>query len=372
VFRGRTALTSLLGRLLAMRWDVFCRVIDNWGDIGVCWRLCAQLGAVGESVRLWVDDPAALEWMAPHDAERVTVERWSAEIAWPAPGDVVIEAFACALPDSFVRQMADRNVRPRPPVWINLEYLSAEDYVARNHLLVSPQLAGVGAGMHMHFFYPGFTTGTGGLLREPDLLARQAQFDATAWRAAHGLETDDGERIIGLFCYEHAPLAELIEALQSQPTLLAVTYGAASQLAIKTLGPTMRAGAVRSVLVPALPQPEFDHLLWSCDLNFVRGEDSLVRALWSGRPFVWQIYPQTDGVHAKKLYAFNALYLDDAEPAWADGYSALSNRWNSLSTSQPRLPVISTWQAHATRWRDQLLRQTDLVTQLRALAAVTG
>ena len=38
-------------------WDVFCRVIDNFGDIGVCWRLARQLaGDFALHVRLWVDD----------------------------------------------------------------------------------------------------------------------------------------------------------------------------------------------------------------------------------------------------------------------------------------------------------------------------
>jgi uncharacterized repeat protein (TIGR03837 family) len=350
-----------------VRWDVFCRVIDNWGDIGVCWRLSRQLAAAGDSVRLWIDDPQALEWMAPDRASGVTVSRWSSDTAWPEPGDVVIEAFGCDLPEPFVRRMAHTR-----PVWINLEYLSAEDYVVRNHLLVSPQLAGAGAGMRKHFFYPGFTPETGGLIREWDLLARQSQFDPIAWRAAHGLKANDGERIVGLFCYEHAPLPELIEALQSPPTLLAVTYGAASQLASNTLGPSLRRGTVRAVLLPALPQPEFDHLLWSCDLNFVRGEDSLVRALWAGRPFIWQIYPQTDGIHSKKLHAFNALYLKGADPALAEAYPALSNRWNSLTVGPVQLPVMAPWQSHAAQRREELLHQTDLVTQLRALAAVTG
>ena len=60
-----------------MLWDLFCRVIDNFGDIGVCWRLAADLAARGETVRLWVDDPAPLRWMAPHGAPRVDVHGWT-------------------------------------------------------------------------------------------------------------------------------------------------------------------------------------------------------------------------------------------------------------------------------------------------------
>src|SRR5438132_9646043 len=114
-------------------WDLFCRVVDNFGDIGVCWRAAADLASRGERVRLWVDDPGALAWMAPQGRPGVEVITWHATAADEAtPGDVVIEAFGCQLPDAFVSRMAQAD---RAPVWINLEYLSAEAYVARSHRL---------------------------------------------------------------------------------------------------------------------------------------------------------------------------------------------------------------------------------------------
>ena len=57
----------------ARSWDIFCQVIDNFGDIGVCWRLAADLAARGHQVRLWVDDASALHWMAPQGAAGVEV-----------------------------------------------------------------------------------------------------------------------------------------------------------------------------------------------------------------------------------------------------------------------------------------------------------
>ncbi|MFN0302118.1 MAG: elongation factor P maturation arginine rhamnosyltransferase EarP [Burkholderiales bacterium] len=358
--------------LCPMLWDVFCRVVDNYGDIGVCWRLSAQLAARGDTVRLWVDDPTPLEWMAPQGAAGVTVARWSSDAAWPEPGDAVIEAFGCELPELFVQRMAHQHAFGRPPVWINLEYLSAEPYVARSHRLVSPQLVGPGAGLRKQFFYPGFTADTGGLLRESDLVSRQSRFDAAAWRQAHGLHAKDSEGIVSLFCYDGAPLRDLIGALASQPTVLVATHGIASRMVTDMLGPTLRDGVLRALLMPALAQTEFDHLLWSCDINFVRGEDSFVRALWAGRPFVWHIYPQSDDAHARKLHAFNELYLRDAAPEFATHYAALSNRWNGLVHDAITMPAATPWLDHAAHWRERLLGQTDLVTQLRALAAVTG
>jgi uncharacterized repeat protein (TIGR03837 family) len=127
-----------------MLWDIFCKVIDNHGDIGVCWRLACDLATRGETVRLWIDDASALAWMAPGGQPGVQVGGWAQGSAFPAPGDVVIEAFGCDLPDSVVSAMASR---PQPPRWINLEYLTAEGYAERSHRLPSPVLSGPGAGL---------------------------------------------------------------------------------------------------------------------------------------------------------------------------------------------------------------------------------
>ena len=121
-------------------WDVFCHVVDNYGDVGVCWRLSRDLAERGHQVRLWLDDPQALKWMAPRGHPLVQV------LQWPDPGllldiepaQVVIEAFGCTLPAPYIDRMAELE---HPTVWINLEYLSAEDYVERSHGLPSPQRA---------------------------------------------------------------------------------------------------------------------------------------------------------------------------------------------------------------------------------------
>ncbi|WP_374562522.1 elongation factor P maturation arginine rhamnosyltransferase EarP [Ideonella sp.] len=344
----------------ALRWDLFCRVVDNFGDIGVCWRLAADLAARGHTLRLWVDDPSALAWLAPAGAPGVQVLHWTADAAAGDPGDVVVEAFGCDPPAGFVAAMA---ARPRPPVWVNLEYLSAEAYVERSHRLPSPQMSGPGAGLTKWFFYPGFTPATGGLLREPGLMADQADFDAPTWLAEQGIVARTGERLVSLFCYPNPALPALAERLGNAPTLLLTAPGAATtQLAGLSLPATVRHQAL-----PWLPQPGYDRLLWSCDLNFVRGEDSFVRAQWAGKPFVWHIYPQDDGVHATKLDAFLARHLAAATPALAEPVRAWMRAWNGLAGPLPAtLPSLPDWAAHARCWRDTLLAQTDLVGQLLA------
>lgn len=349
-------------------WDLFCRVIDNHGDIGVCWRLAADLAARGVLVRLWIDDASALQWMAPEGAVGVTVLDWPVNACDSdvAPGDVVIEAFGCELPDGFVRRMA---AMPRAPVWINLEYLSAEPFVERAHGLASPQLSGAGAGLRKWFFYPGFTARTGGLIREPDLLQRQQSFDAAGWLRALGAQPREGERLVSLFCYEQPSLPALLDQLSQQPTLLLVTHGHAARQVAACLGSELQRGALRAQWLPALTQRDYDHLLWSCDLNFVRGEDSFVRAQWAGRRFVWQIYPQDDGAHRVKLDAFLGQFTAAAEPTWAEPVRALWRAWSMGHPELPAWPSGPGWARHCTGWRAGLSAQTDLSAQLLGFAA---
>lgn len=332
----------------AAPWDLFCRVIDNHGDIGVCWRLASQLARRGTPVRLWVDDASALAWMAPGGCEGVTVLPWRDPFDRldQVPGPVWIEAFGCHLPDAFIA------ARQTDPVWVNLEYLSAEAFVARQHGLPSPVMAGPGRGLTKWFFHPGFTADTGGLLREDELAAHHASFDPIPWLARMNLPVDG--RRIGLFCYEPASLPAVMAQADAHWLVTAGRAAAASQ------GRPLAPGATRHAL-PWLTQPDFDHLLLASDLNFVRGEDSLVRALWAGRPFVWHIYPQHDNAHHAKLDAF--LDWLDAPP----GLRAFHRHWNGIDDTPAAWPG---W-AEVDRWRPvvqaalaRLLAQPDLATQL--------
>ena len=369
------------------QWDIFCKVIDNYGDLGVCWRLSAQLAARGHRVRLWVDDSAAqqsegrlaLEWMAPGGCSGVQVRDWPAlplaSASADAPGDVVVEAFGCDPPEWFVSHMAQRREHSGlVPVWINLEYLSAEGFTERAHGLTSPVMAGAAKGLSKVFFYPGFTPQTGGLLREPDLLERQAAFDAQTWAHSRGIAPTSGPRI-SLFCYEPAALSELVSQLRggAQETQLLATAGRASA-ALRTVLTEQSAqlgcadaqpNRLKVTELPRLSQNDYDHLLWASDLNFVRGEDSLVRAIWAGKPFVWQIYPQDDGAHAAKLEAF--LQWFDPAPSLAQFHLV----WNGLV--QGALPKLNLedWRAASLAARTRLLQQDDLVTGLERCLAAT-
>ena len=360
-------------------WDIFCRVIDNFGDIGVCWRLAADLAARGCAVRLWVDDGSALRWMAPGALDglwpNVRVHQWKAggechDLAALPRHDILVEGFGCEAPPQFlIHHWSDRppGVPTTMPLrrWINLEYLSAEDFVQKSHGLPSPVMHGPARGKTRHFFFPGLSRLTGGLLREPGLQARQNAFHAPHWLAARTLPTGPVRRI-SLFCYEPAALALLLGQLQAgpDPTELLVTAGRAMAAVQRVLGiahtdpaPSHRFGALRLHFLPHLSQLDYDHLLWSCDLNFVRGEDSLVRAVWAGKPLVWQIYPQEDNSHHPKLLAM----LDALSAPTSCRQFHLA--WNGMQSGLP--PCIETpWQDAARAACRALESQIDLASRL--------
>ena len=345
--------------------DIFCAVVDNLGDAGVCWRLARQLVREhGWAVRLWIDDPQPLAGLRPgidatlehQQADGVEVCRWRTPFIAVAPAQVVIEAFACALPPDYVAAMARQ---ARAPVWLNLEYLSAEDWVVGCHGLASPHPT---LPLVKHFFFPGFVAGTGGLIREAD-----ADFAAPTGGAA---------LTVSLFCYDNPALPALLEtwAAGGEDVVCRVADGLARRQVAAWLGAefapgaTARRGALALAAMPFVAQLQYDRVLGGCDLNFVRGEDSFVRAQWACKPLVWQIYPQQDNAHRLKLAAFLARYTADIDGAVAaavagfwrawNGEGAIAAAWPALRTALPQLA------AHAAPWAQGIAKPGNLAENL--------
>ncbi len=372
------------GPLGQQRWDLFCAVVDNYGDIGVCWRLARQLAQEhGLTVRLWVDHLPTFHRICPTlDADLdtqiqsgVEIRRWVQPFPDVPPAEVVIEAFACKLPDDYVAAMAALGQDGQRPVWINLEYLSAEAWVAGCHGLASPHPS---LPLVKHFFFPGFVPGTGGLLRESALGEKRRTFqrDTAAqdefWRGLGVPARPAQETRVSLFCYPNPATVGLFAAWAASPTpiLCLVPEGVASVAITAFFGDaaTYQRGNLKVRVLPFVEQAQYDHLLWACDCNFVRGEESFVRAQWAARPMVWHIYPQDDEVHHQKLQAFLDLYCPSlVSPANAD-LREFWLAWNHQQAGEPGWAAFwrhrEAQQAHAEWWADDLLKSTDLAENL--------
>lgn len=369
------------------RCDVFCTVIDNFGDIGICWRLSRQMAAEqGIAVTLWVDDLVSFQRICPEINPQllqqqlfdVQIRLWQADFpelnAEEFP-DLLIEALACTVPPSYLVQLSA--LRP-DAIWLNLEYLSAEDWVHGCHALASPQ---AGIDLAKYFFFPGFTAQTGGLLREQGLVDALRVFSQDFfaqqlfWQNAGIADAMDFSLKVSLFCYQQQAIAEFVQQLQhaAQSVLLLVPEGVvAGQL--RALWPelvvndTLRLNNLKIQILQFLPQQQYDYLLAACDINFVRGEDSVIRAHWAGKPMIWQIYRQEEQAHQVKLQAFLDKYLFAAPPQIATLVRQLHLRWDLEQPLAELLPLlieniqeISEYQQH---WQQFLMLQQDLVTNL--------
>ncbi len=366
--------------MVIRNWHVYCAIVDNYGDIGVCWRLARQLAIEhSQNVTLWVDrwEPArAIIPGLPEAPARIVIEGIVVR-PWPEAaagedltGDVLIEGFGCALPVATLAQLA---ARARKPVWINLEYFSAEAWVPGFHL---------GSGYDpvtratRWFFFPGAGPNTGGMLRERRLTedrdAWQASGRGTALMARLGAPESHGGLIALCFAYAGAPYRVWLGALERErfAPISVWLCGQATQAAVD---PAERENQpdLQFADLPFVSQPDFDRLLWTADLAIVRGEDSLARALWSGRPYIWNIYPQMDAAHHPKLEAWLSEYTDGFPPALGDAYVAAHRAWNGITPADALGPAWANlmrlwpeWQSHSRSRSAYFAKKVDLVSRL--------
>jgi uncharacterized repeat protein (TIGR03837 family) len=366
-------------------WDIFCNVVDNYGDIGVCWRLARQLAAEQHlSVRLWVDDLQSFHPLCPDvDTQMpvqmiagVEVRHWQANFPELAPGSVVIEAFGCQLPECFVTAMVQREPQP---VWINLEYLSAEQWVVGCHTLSSPHPR---LPLMKYFYFPGFSSDTGGLLRESDLRSRKQAFETSParqlefWQSLGFPPPPNDALKVSLFAYENPAITDLLQAweVSAMPVCCLLPLSRALPVAEAFCGHPLKAGdlvqrgSLQLRIIPFVEQTRYELLLWACDLNFVRGEDSFVRAQWAEKPMVWHIYPQEENVHLAKLDGFLDVYCAGLPNASQHVIREFWHAWNGGQRKpvhwQDFVAHLDDLNKHANQWAEKLEKQEDLSSSL--------
>lgn len=368
--------------------DIFCTIIDNFGDIGVCWRLAKQLQQEYDlTVRLWVDDLTSFAKLEPtlnpqlsqQTCANIEICYWSKTNfdTHIAPYHVVIEGFGCRLPDSFLQTMAQQTP---PPIWLNLEYLSAESWTLDCHGLASqhPNLP-----LKQYFFFPSFDSRSGGLLREKDLLKQRDDFlqnpqtQYRFWQNLNCTQALNADYRLSLFAYENDAVTSLLTALSQQPQTCFIAIPEGRVLAnVNTwanttlkVGDCLTNGSVTIVVLPFLSPTQYDQLLWACDINLVRGEDSFIRAHWAGKPLLWHIYPQEERAHLDKLEAWLSVSTNFISPEWQN----LQRAWVSESTNEALWTTLLTQftqtQPQHTLFSEFLGQQETLCHKLMAFCA---
>lgn len=362
------------------RADIFCRVVDNFGDAGVCWRLAQRFVALGHAPRLIIDrvdvlakivadaDPTA----KTQTVHGVTVLDWDAfaaagDAAGFEPAPLVLETFGCRLPENYEAAMSAMKDAGRAPFWINLDYLSAEDWVENCHDVwgLHPTL-----GLKKLWFFPGFTDRTGGVMVEDDYALRKAAFETSGGRERLLTQfgADPALPVFFVFCYPVNDLEAVAGMLKRSGVRrnVLLTPGEAGDRLEEMLRDKPHLVVRRT---PFVPQPAFDEILWTADAAVVRGEDSFVRAQLAALPFLWATYPTEDLAHQIKLEAWLDKRAPDgvvreANARWVEGKAddATMGRWLAAADK-------GALKADALNWAEQLVARGDLARHLLERAA---
>lgn len=331
---------------------VICRVIDNFGDAGFSLRLSLALAKHNYEVHLLCDDYKTLSPLLPAQLPlRLSITSVDDQAGLNSFLQIngtsitsVLECFgSSSVPNSAISNTAIREALGQQN-WLIIDYLSAEQWTESLHGLQSIDPSN---GYSSRYFYPGFTSGTGGLIHADfptDLASKPPPTDL---------------RKIFLFSYPNAPIQTLADSLEQEQHLF--------------LAGSEHTG-IASTRLPFKPIDEFDHLLNAHDFLFVRGEDSFMRAQLSGRPFVWQIYPTEDMAHVEKLDSFFKLYAQGLDSELKAALWSTWRQWNSLqevSTFRSNWVFLSKnyerLTLHAQRWQSRLVNGKELVREVLTL-----
>lgn len=308
-----------------------CKVIDFFGDIGVAWRIAKQLKIdFNIEVHLLVDDLVTTKRLIPSidlSLQKQTINGINIchcdfsedSTSLPPPPDFLFNVFNIDLPHSYKTL-----IKRKKSKYIVIEYLSAEPWVDNFHLKpsIDPQ-----SGLIKTYFYPGFTNQTGGLIREKGLFLRREAFDQSRRKKLiQSLGGDPNLYSISLFYYPIQKIEVFLDVIDhiKKPAQFFIPQYLFDLLKLKN-----NYQFIHIIPYPFLNHDDFDNLLWSCDLNFVRGEDSWTRAIWAGKPFIWQPYIQENNIHLIKLKAFLKRYYEACDQDLSEILIKIHDDWSN-------------------------------------------
>ena len=354
--------------------NIFCDVIDNFGDAGVCLRLGRDLCNKKEQVNLFCNDLNAIKKIINKNdlsSSDLKISLWPTKEDQIDLKDTVIQAFSVRLPE-FIYS----NIKKNRSLVINLEYLTAEPFADECHKLPS-----FSDGIESFFFFPGFTNKTGGLVIEDNFLQKLKERDKKSINSPTK-QIDNKDNYITLFSYENSKLIDLLKSFsifaKKQKYLLTIIVFEGKPLNnINNLlnlklrvGDTYMLEILAIKVSPMVDQDKYDYFLIGSYINLVRGEDSIVRAMLTGNPFLWHIYPQEENAHFDKINAlFDRMdeFCSDKESVEILRQLTLSYNGNSdFIHDFDFSSFIEKWKKLSEEWRDYLLSLGSLTDNLLA------
>lgn len=305
--------------------DIFCEIIDNYGDIGVVYRTAKELQKIfpESKIRVFLNrldefkkiNSQVIDLPSQNidGIEYITFDYLRDNANKLLTAQVIIEAFGCQIPEEYIEIAYDNS-----ELLINLEYLSAEDWIEDFHLQSSP----LGRGkLKKVFFMPGFTEKSGGVIADSNYLERIQRVleNKEFYEKKYLSDIEDREnKIVGtLFSYEKnfTPLLEDLKKLDKDVVILAMGEKTQDSLrkilknfSIEDFRNSLKYGKIEIRFLNFLNQEEYEELINIVDFNFVRGEDSFIRAVLTGKPYMWHIYCQEEYAHMDKIEGFLDKY----------------------------------------------------------------
>ena len=309
--------------------DIFCEIIDNFGDIGVVYRISKELKKIFQNVRIRIVLNRLEEFKAINKKVKdvdyqeidglicVTEKYVKENMESFGVSDVFIEAFGCNVPEEYVKAAKENS-----KLWINLEYLSGEKWIEDFHLCESLIDSKT---LKKIFFMPGFSEKSGGVIIDSGFLERMkyGKENRDEVFKKYFKDFDLKDKFIGtVFSYEKnfENLLETLKNYEKETILLLMgekTQKSFSEILKKNLtedyGNIVKYGKITMIYSDFFSQEEYEEIISASDFNFTRGEDSFVRGIILGKPFMWHIYLQEEKAHMDKIKAFTERFKESVE-----------------------------------------------------------
>ena len=281
--------------------DIFCEVIDNYGDVGVAYRLAREFKRIysNKQLRFIINKTEELDLIKK--AEDITIIAYKNIDKIETPADLIIETFACNIPETYMNKALKTS-----KLIINLEYFSSENWVDDFHL----QESFLGGNLKKYFFIPGLSEKSGGIILDKEFLDRKNKVQENREYYLKQFNINENyDLIISVFSYEKN-FDNFLKTLQKldKKVLLLLLSEKTQKNFIKYFDNNNYYDKIKAVKLPFFTYDKYEELLALCDINLVRGEDSFVRALLLAKPFLWHIYPQDENAHIIKLESFLEKY----------------------------------------------------------------